>query len=587
MYSRDEYRERLTNFYVRVGDLDNHNSASNSQCGGYRAAFTGASITIQCDWRAGRYVFIGVPYFTQALSLCEVEVMGHPAVRWTSERSVKDPQTLGGGAPVSSQAECYSLCRAAQATDSSIRACAYTCDGCFAGTWLTIQAEDAYCTRLGTPLGEYVALDAYEFEGRITLGDSFLSTTGMSYTGFSTGFVDPVSVAYAILGGRSMDPSGSADCIQPVTSADFLFVNSGQCKIGDEWGHTGVNYGAGVETADCLAAISQEVSCNQKMFINKNAADGGCYCFSDLTADDSSCDSFEETGWATFRITTGATSTGLYIVSLTQDSYFKMVQVKVTRSSAQAVSAKYVKPADLGSATCSVADMRVAWAVGTDQTLVTSNSDWGYGIESLVLGATSSERDDGGQYSHRCDATHQEMLGEDVVVTTYAGATTTEKDASCCHQCDLNADCAFWVRATDSDSCWLKKEYTQGNSGDDERDSKRRGGFRQDHGCVDLLASCADNKYKCVGGDADSAWWITRCPVTCNVCAWGESPYRCCMRKSTWTSVGRASSLSAARQLCAGSTHVALSCSNGESSEVRVRVRCLGAAMGRDRRCLI
>jgi hypothetical protein len=75
-------------------------------------------------------------------------------------------------------------------------------------------------------------------------------------------------------------------------------INAGQCKIDPTdvgaWGHTGVNFGA-LDPAGCFAAISQEPSCNKRMFIvNDDDPPNilGCYCFSDLTADESSCSEF-------------------------------------------------------------------------------------------------------------------------------------------------------------------------------------------------------------------------------------------------------------------------------------------------------
>jgi hypothetical protein len=78
-------------------------------------------------------------------------------------------------------------------------------------------------------------------------------------------------------------------------------INDGQCKVNGQDGHTGVNFGA-LDAAGCLAAISQESSCNQKMFIVK--AGEGCYCFSDLDADKSSCSEFSSTGYRTYAVPT-------------------------------------------------------------------------------------------------------------------------------------------------------------------------------------------------------------------------------------------------------------------------------------------
>ncbi len=52
-----------------------------------------------------------------------------------------------------------------------------------------------------------------------------------------------------------------------------------------------------------------------------------------------------------------------------------------------------------------------------------------------------------------------ELMGDDVKATTYTGSTDEEKDASCCAQCESEPQCEFWVRATDSNGCWLKKGF--------------------------------------------------------------------------------------------------------------------------------
>ena len=83
-------------------------------------------------------------------------------------------------------------------------------------------------------------------------------------------------------------------------------------------------------------------------------------------------------------------------------------------------------------------------------------------------------------------ATHQEMTGEgarDVEQTTYSLlndqsglATTLEKDNDCCQKCGLNPDCEYWVRATDSNKCWLK---SNGGRKIEKIPSRiRRGGLR-------------------------------------------------------------------------------------------------------------
>ena len=60
--------------------------------------------------------------------------------------------------------------------------------------------------------------------------------------------------------------------------------------------------------------------------------------------------------------------------------------------------------------------------------------------------------------------------------TTYAGNTELEKDVSCCAKCNQRDDCEYWVRATNSNTCWLKSN--DGNLIQETSSSTRRGGFR-------------------------------------------------------------------------------------------------------------
>jgi len=72
--------------------------------------------------------------------------------------------------------------------------------------------------------------------------------------------------------------------------AAAVLLNVGQCKIAtadNEWGHTGVNFGA-LSVQACAAAIAQNSNCNQNIFIARSGH--SCYCFSDLNADESSCE---------------------------------------------------------------------------------------------------------------------------------------------------------------------------------------------------------------------------------------------------------------------------------------------------------
>ena len=72
-----------------------------------------------------------------------------------------------------------------------------------------------------------------------------------------------------------------------------------------------------------------------------------------------------------------------------------------------------------------------------------------------------------------CDATHEEIVGSDVLETTYSGFTEKEKDTSCCEKCKNEPACEYWVRATGTDHrCWLKKAYKFSMDS-----SIRRGGF--------------------------------------------------------------------------------------------------------------
>ena len=98
------------------------------------------------------------------------------------------------------------------------------------------------------------------------------------------------------------------------------------------------------------------------------------------------------------------------------------------------------------------------------------------GVDGREVVSTAFSTRDGGAKEGTpgtCNATHQEMAGTDVGGTTYTGTTDAERDASCCARCEANPACEFWVRATDSSDCWLKKGF--GRSSDS---ASRRGGFR-------------------------------------------------------------------------------------------------------------
>merc|ERR1712137_959608 len=65
---------------------------------------------------------------------------------------------------------------------------------------------------------------------------------------------------------------------------------------------------------------------------------------------------------------------------------------------------------------------------------------------------------------------NKDFVGSDVKKVVYEGSTDEEKDASCCAACEQEEQCEYWVRATDTNDCWLKNGFT-GFSGN----SKRRG----------------------------------------------------------------------------------------------------------------
>ena len=74
---------------------------------------------------------------------------------------------------------------------------------------------------------------------------------------------------------------------------------------------------------------------------------------------------------------------------------------------------------------------------------------------------------------------HQDLGGtgaRDIEHTTYSGSSELEKDVSCCSKCQLRVACEYWVRATNSDSCWLKSN--DGKEIEKISSTSRRGGFR-------------------------------------------------------------------------------------------------------------
>ena len=92
----------------------------------------------------------------------------------------------------------------------------------------------------------------------------------------------------------------------------------------------------------------------------------------------------------------------------------------------------------------------------------------------------------------------QEMVGEDVAKVQYSGTTEREKDASCCQQCSADPECEFWVRATDTSDCWLKRGFQE-----EQASNKRLGALR-----VEASASCQcesiDHSGACRGYNADA-----------------------------------------------------------------------------------
>ena len=63
------------------------------------------------------------------------------------------------------------------------------------------------------------------------------------------------------------------------------------------------------------------------------------------------------------------------------------------------------------------------------------------------------------------------------VETTYSGSTELEKDISCCEKCNLKDECDYWVRATDTNKCWLK--LADGKRIKSVPSGTRRGGMRK------------------------------------------------------------------------------------------------------------
>ena len=54
----------------------------------------------------------------------------------------------------------------------------------------------------------------------------------------------------------------------------------------------------------------------------------------------------------------------------------------------------------------------------------------------------------------------RDITGTSVATVAYTGNTDEEKDCSCAAMCKAHPDCQFWVRATSSTECWLRKDAT-------------------------------------------------------------------------------------------------------------------------------
>eukprot|EP00927_Polykrikos_kofoidii_P012848 TRINITY_DN15577_c0_g1_i1.p1 TRINITY_DN15577_c0_g1~~TRINITY_DN15577_c0_g1_i1.p1 ORF type:complete len:720 (-),score=123.09 TRINITY_DN15577_c0_g1_i1:112-2121(-) len=54
---------------------------------------------------------------------------------------------------------------------------------------------------------------------------------------------------------------------------------------------------------------------------------------------------------------------------------------------------------------------------------------------------------------------NKEFVGTDVDMYPYSGSTDEEKDASCCNACEDDKQCEFWVRSTETQECWLRRDF--------------------------------------------------------------------------------------------------------------------------------
>jgi C1A family cysteine protease len=73
----------------------------------------------------------------------------------------------------------------------------------------------------------------------------------------------------------------------------------------------------------------------------------------------------------------------------------------------------------------------------------------------------------------------KDFVGGDVRSSTCTGDTDEEKDADCCAQCDAEPQCEYWVRATDTNDCWLKRDFLEFGENPLRRGNFKGGYFAQ------------------------------------------------------------------------------------------------------------
>lgn len=124
------------------------------------------------------------------------------------------------------------------------------------------------------------------------------------------------------------------------------------------------------------------------------------------------------------------------------------------------------------------------FATTTSSTAASANA--ASSSSSTSFGADGSLSQDAA--SAKCLATHGEMLGETLLVTTYAGLGLEDADHSCCRKCRATRRCSFWVRSTDTRECWLKAGFVGYGS-----TSNRRGMFISEFNGI-FLAGAAEEE---------------------------------------------------------------------------------------------